>query len=318
MNQMLTVTSSPHIHSPASTRRVMLDVVIALLPAALAGVIIFGWRALAVLCVCVITAILCEFLFNLITKKEQTIGDFSAVVTGLLLGMNLHAQVAFWQCALGTAIAIIVVKCLFGGLGCNFANPAITGRVFLLIAFPAVGGGAMPVVGKWLSSGNDLVTSATTLTAIGTEGASLPSLFDMFFGVRAGAIGETCIFALLIGFIYLVCRRVIKWYVPMAYIGTVFLLSLAFCRGDVTDALYYTLSGGVFIAAIFMATDYVTTPITNSGRVLFSVGCGLITVLIRFYGAYPEGASFSILLMNILSPYLEKWTAKKPLGGVKA
>ena len=213
-----------------------------------------------------------------------------------------------WQCVVGAAFAIIIVKCLFGGLGHNFANPAISARVFMLLAFSEVAGGAMPAV-------VELEASATPLELIGSSADQLPSLMDMFLGLRGGAVGEGCIVALLIGYTYLCVRKVIKWYVPAAFVGTVFVLFLA-ASGSFTTALYEIMAGGVFIGAIFMATDYVTTPINNTGRVVFALGCGVITFIIREFCAYPEGVSFSILAMNILTPYIEKWTAKKPLGGV--
>ncbi len=306
--EKLIVSNAPHIHTSNSSRRIMLDVVIALLPAAIAAVIIFGVKALGVLAACVIGAVVSEFLFNLITRRPQTVGDMSAVVTGLLLGLNLSSAVPLWQCVVGAAFAIIIVKCLFGGLGHNFANPAISARVFMLLAFSEVAGGAMPAV-------VELEASATPLELIGSSADQLPSLMDMFLGLRGGAVGEGCIVALLIGYAYLCARKVIKWYVPAAFVGTVFVLFLA-ASGSFTTALYEIMAGGVFIGAIFMATDYVTTPINNTGRVVFALGCGVITFIIREFCAYPEGVSFSILAMNILTPYIEKWTAKKPLGGV--
>lgn len=307
----LVVSSSPHIHSPVSTRRIMLDVIIALLPAAVAGIVIFGLRALAVLCVTVAASVFSEFIFNFLAKKEQTVDDLSAIVTGLLLGLNLRADAPLWQCAIGAVFAIVVVKCLFGGIGCNFANPAITARVFLVISFTAtIGGGAKPTL-----SGVDLVSTATPLEAMKT-GGELPSLLDMFFGLRSGAIGETCVIALLLGFAYLVFRKVINFEIPIIFIGTVFVLSLIF-DNSFTVALYQILSGGLVLGAVFMATDYVTTPITRSGKMIFAFGCGLITFLIRSFGSYPEGVSYAILFMNILSPYIEKLTAPKALGGTK-
>ena len=309
MNRLI-VSSSPHIRSANTTNRIMLDVLIALLPATIAGVVIFGWQSLVVIATCVASSVLAEFLFNIIVKKEQTIGDLSAAVTGLLLALNLRADVPFWQCIIGSVFAIIVVKCLFGGLGCNFANPAITGRVFMLICFTGtVGRGAAPLI----SSNPELVSGATPLEVI-VKGGELPSMLDMFLGLRGGALGETCIAALLVGYIYLVARGVIKFEVPLAFIGTVFVLSLI-ADNSFTMAIYQVLSGGLVLGAVFMATDYVTTPINRAGKIVFAVGCGLVTFLIRYFGSYVEGVSFAILFMNILSPYIEKWTAKKPLGG---
>ena len=313
----LIVSSSPHIRTNDSTPKIMLDVIIALLPTALAGCIIFGWRALLVLAVCVVSSVLGEYVFNKIVKKEQTIGDFSAIVTGLLLGLNLHAQVPVWQCVIGSVFAIVVVKCLFGGLGTNFANPAITGRIFMLICFAGTVGGGANILAD-VKGGAELVTSATPLGTLnqGTvEG--VPTLLNMFLGNNSGAIGEVSAIALLIGFVYLVVRRVIHPETPLVFIGTVFLGAMII-TGSPLVALYHVLAGGVLLGAIFMATDYVTTPITRSGKMIFCVGAGIITLLIRFYGSYPEGVSFSILLMNILSPYIEKWTAPHALGGKKA
>ncbi len=300
--------AGPHIHSKDSSRRIMLDVILALLPATVAGLILYGLPALWVILACVVSAVAAEYLFNLCTRREQTVGDLSAVVTGLLLALNLSVNVPVWQCVLGSVFAIVLVKGAFGGIGRNFANPAITARVFLLAAFSStVAGGAAPRM-------VDAVSSATPLELIGTEGAQLPTLLDMFLGLRGGAIGEGCILALLLGFAYLLLRRVIRWQIPVIFVGTVFVLSL-FATGSLVTATYEILAGGLVLGAVFMATDYSTTPINLEGKLLFALGCGLITFVIRFFCAYPEGVSFSILCMNILAPWLEKWTRRKPLGG---
>ena len=309
METNLILSSSPHIHTRDSSRRIMLDVIIALLPAAIAGVVIFGAKALGVIAACVITAVVSEALFNIITHKKQTVGDLSAVVTGLLLALNLSTNVAIWQCVVGTVFAIVVVKCLFGGLGKNFANPAITGRVFMLLAFSTVAGGAKPVV-------VELVGSATPLELLTVGSENAPGLMELFLGLHGGAIGETCCLALLIGFAWLLFRRVINWHVPVIFVGTVFVLYLVF-TGSFQLALAESLAGGLFLGAIFMATDYVTSPITLKGKMVFALGCGLVTFVIRYFCAYPEGVSFSILAMNILTPYIEKFTANTPLGGSK-
>ena len=302
------MAAGPHIHSGASTRKIMLDVIIALLPATVAAVILYGLPALWIILACVVSAVAAEFLFNLCTGKAQSVGDLSAVVTGLLLALNLSTRVPLWQCVLGSVFAIVLVKCAFGGIGRNFANPAITARVFLLAAFSStVAGGAFP-------KAVDAVSSATPLELIGVEGAELPSLLDMFLGLRGGAIGEGCILALLLGFAYLLVRRVIRWQTPVIFVGTVFVLSLI-ATGSLTAATYEILAGGLVLGAVFMATDYSTTPLTLEGKALFALGCGVITFVIRFFCAYPEGVSFSILCMNILAPWLEKWTRRKPLGG---
>ena len=306
----LIVSTSPHIRTKISTQNIMADVLIALAPAAIAGGIFFGLRAVLVMAVCVASAVLAEFLFNIICKKEQTVKDLSAAVTGLILALCLPAKVEIWQCVVGSVFAIIVVKCLFGGIGCNFANPAATARVFMLVAFAsAVGGGS-----ETLFNSTDLVANATPLELIKADKVNeLPSLVDMLLGNRAGAIGETCAIALIVGGIYLIVRKVIKWQIPVIYIGTVFLLSLAITQ-SLTVALYEVLGGGLIIAAFFMITDYVSTPINLYGKMAFAFVCALLTVLICFWGSYPEGVSFAILITNILSPYLEKLCAPKPLG----
>ena len=308
----LIVSVSPHINSGRNTRSIMLDVIIALIPALIAGVVIFGFRALLVVGVCIFTCVAGEALFNLIVKRKQTIGDLSAVVTGLILGLNLPASIAIYPAVIGSLFAIIVIKCLFGGLGKNFANPAAAARVFMLIAFTSAMSSAAEI--KPVA---DAVASPTPLAVMkGAEG-TLPSITDMLLGLRGGALGETCAIALVIGFAYLLIRRVISWHTTVVYVGIVFLLSWAI-YGSASAALYQILSGGLLIGAIFMATDYVTTPTTDLGKVVFGLGCALLTVLIRKFGAYPEGVSFSILLMNILTNFIEKATRRKPLGEVKA
>ena len=310
MSELLTVSAAPHIQTKNSTRRVMLDVLIALAPAALAGIVIFGIRALAVLAVSVAAALLSEFLFNLACRRPHTVGDLSAAVTGLLLGMNVPANLPLWQAAVGSAFAIVVVKCLFGGLGKNFANPAITARIFMTISFGSMAGAAFPTV-------VDAVATATPLSEMKAGATNSASYLDMLLGLKGGAIGEVCAIALLLGFAYLLIRRVITWHTPVCFVGGVFLLTLLI-TGNVGAALTHVLSGGLLLGAIFMATDYVTTPVTKWGRALFGIGCALITVVIRMWGAYPEGVSFAILLMNILTPYLERWTQPKAVGGAKA
>ena len=310
MDNKLHIDVSPHIGTKRTTTHIMLDVLIALVPALIAGCIIFGMRALLVCAVTVSFAVLSEYVFCIIAKRPHTIGDLSAAVTGLLLGLNIPASAPIWQCAVGSVFAIIVVKCLFGGIGQNFANPAITARVFLLVSFTGtIGGGAIPK----LSSNPDLVSGATPLAVI-AKGGVLPSLKDMFLGLRGGAIGETCAIALIIGFVYLVVRKVIHFETPLIYVGTVFVLSLI-AYNSFSMALYQVLAGGLLIGAIFMITDYSTTPITRSGKMIFAFGCGLITFMIRYFGSYPEGVSFAILIMNILSPYIERWTRNHPFGG---
>ena len=304
------VSSSPHIHSKSTTRGIMGDVLIALSPAAIASVILFGVKALLIILVSVASAVISELAFNLICNKDITVGDLSAAVTGLILALCLPAKAELWQCAIGSVFAIVVIKCLFGGLGCNFANPAATGRVFIFLAFSAsIGGGSATRFAD-----TELVASATPLELIKSGNIQdLPSLFDMFIGNRSGAIGEGCAVALILGGLYLIVRRVIHWHTPVVYIGSVFLLSLLITN-DPIIALYEILGGGLIIAAFFMITDYVTTPINKVGKMVFALGCGILTVLFRFWGSYPEGVSFAIILMNIVSPYIEKLCAYKPLG----
>ena len=306
----LIISSSPHVHSKNTTQKIMADVLIALLPSSVIAVILFGLKALLILAVCVGSCVISEFLFNLIVKKKQTVSDLSACVTGVLLALSLPATAGVWHCIVGSVFAIVVVKCLFGGIGCNFANPAVTARVFLFVAFASsIGGGTATNF-----QGAEFASSATPLAAIKSGAtAALPSITDMLIGNRAGAIGETCVIALVIGGIYLIARRVINWHSPVIYIATVFVLSLII-KQDVKIALYEILGGGLMIAAFFMITDYSTTPINKYGKMVFAFGCGLITVLIRFFGVYPEGVSFAILLMNIVSPYIEQAFARKPLG----
>lgn len=309
MDNMLHLSASPHIHSGRSTTSIMRDVLIALLPAAIAGTVIFGLRSLLVIAVCTASCVLLEALYNRITKKEQTVGDLSAAVTGLLLALNLPANIPVWQCIIGSVFAIILVKCLFGGIGCNLVNPAITARVFMLVSFGSMAVQASPVI-------VDTVSGATPLAEL-YEG-TMPQFSDLFLGITGGAIGETCVPALLLGLAYLLLRRIITWHIPVSFVGTVFVLSLLVEGFDAMRALAMIFSGGLLIGAIFMATDYVTSPATPSGKIVFGLGAGLLTFLIRYFGVYPEGVSFAILFMNILTPYIEKLTARKIFGGTKA
>jgi len=307
------VSVSPHVKDSTSTTTIMRDVLIALCPALVASALIFGARALLVTAVCVAVAVGSEWAYEKLVKKPSTTGDLSAAVTGVLLAFNLPVGIPLWQAAFGSITAVIVVKQLFGGIGQNFANPAITARIIMLLAFSST-------MTAWVIPGAaDAVSGATPLVILkGVEGGgTLPSLTQMFLGLRGGCLGETSAIALLLGGAYLLVRRVISWHTPVAFIGTVFLFTLA-VGGNVQNSVYEILSGGLLIGAFFMATDYSTTPNTDWGRIIFGVGCGLITVLIRVWGSYPEGVSFSILLMNILTPYIAKATRKKPFGGVAA
>ena len=324
MNNLYT-SAAPHINRGSTTSKVMRDVSIALLPASISAVVLFGLPALWIILVCVGSAVLSEFLFNLILRKKQTIFDFSAVVTGLILALNLSTKVPLWQCAIGSVFAIIVVKCLFGGLGKNIVNPAIGARVFLLLAFAStVTGGANTL---YPSTIVDLTAGATPLAGTGilaTGQYNATTLLELLIGNHGGAIGETCAIALLLGYVYLVVRGHIKWYVPFAFVLTVFVLFFLSSGFDAMFALSHVLSGGLLLGAIFMATDYVTTPISKLGKVVFCIGCALITFVIRmqYFGftgmqTYPEGVSIAILIMNLLTPLIEKWTNPRTLGGVR-
>lgn len=306
MENKLHISVSPHIRAKRTTQSIMLDVIIALLPAAIAGVVIFGLRALAVIGICVASSVIAEAVFNIILKKEQTLGDLSAVVTGLILALNLPANLPLWQAVVGAVFAIVVVKCIFGGLGKNLVNPAATARVFMLVAFGSMATAAFPV---------DSTAGATPLAEM-AEG-NTPELLDLFLGNHGGAIGETCTLALLIGGAYLLVRKVISWHLPVAFMLTAFIFSFLVADFNVTTALAHVLSGGLVIGAFFMATDYVTSPSTALGKIVFGIGAGIITMLIRFWGVYPEGVSFAILLMNILNPYICTLTARKLFGGAK-
>lgn len=312
MEQSLRVTGNPHVRHVDTTQGIMLDVLLALLPATAGGIYLFGWRAALILLIAIASAVLSEYLFCLIVKKKNPIADLSAVVTGLLLALNLPSTVPFWLPALGSAIAIVFVKQCFGGIGQNFANPAITARIILMVSFPTLMTAFAVPSQNWLS-GVQTLTSATPLPYFNNpEGFSdiTYSLRDVFLGTTPGCIGETSALLLLIGGIYLCIRRVISPITPLCFIGTVGLLSFLF-GGDV---LLSVCSGGLMLGAIYMATDYATSPTCPLGKAVFGVGCGIITVIIRRFAALPEGVSYSILLMNILVPYLNKLTPVKPFG----
>lgn len=321
MDKKLHMSVAPHIHCGRSTAEIMRDVVIALVPAAGAGIIIFGLKALLVIAVCVASCIGLEALFNYIVKKEQTIGDYSAAVTGLILALSLPADIPVWQCVIGSAFAIIIVKCLFGGLGHNVVNPAVTAKVFMIVSFATTATKSASPIFTGVESG------ANTLESISTGGSF--DFTSLLVGAHDGAIGETCVIALLWGFVYLLISGVISWQIPVTFVGSTFLFSFLLV-GDAGRALALTLSGGLLLGAIFMATDYVTSPATAWGKVIFGVGCGLVTFLIRFaaipievdgvlttFGKFTEGVAFAILLMNILTPYIDKLTTRKIFGGKK-
>jgi len=302
-----TVVFPPHIRDRITTSRIMLDVIIALCPSFIASIIIFGPRSALVTCVCVAACVFFEWAFEKILKRPNTIKDLSAVITGMLLAFNLPVEIPLWQAVVGCAVAIVLVKQLFGGIGKNWANPAITARVVMFLAFSTS-------MTTWVQL-PDSVSSATPLMLLSrNELESLPGIWNMIVGTRGGCLGETSAIALAAGGIYLLARRVITWHTPVVFIGTVVALSALLGM----EPLYQMFAGGLFLGAIFMATDYPTTPQTNLGRVIFGAGAGLLTVLIRHYGSYPEGVSFSILLMNTVVPFINKISMTKPLGGKKA
>lgn len=309
MNKLF-VESSPHIRSAWTTQKIMLNVIIALCPALIMSTYIFGIKALLLTVICCTCCVLLEFLFNKITKRDDTISDLSAIVTGMLLAFNLPVDLPIYMAIIGCFVAIVIVKCLFGGIGQNFANPAITARIVLMMSFA----GAMT---KWTApfawkDGVDATVSATPLAA-----ETLPSLTDMFFGFRAGCLGETCIAALLLGGLYLMFIGLVRPATPVCFIGTVALLSFLYGGCDVNFMLYQLMSGGLILGALFMATDYATTPLTTKGKIIFGVCCGIITFAIRQFASMPEGVSFSILVMNCLTPLIDRFTAPKALGAIK-
>ena len=296
---MLKVSASPHITSSMTTQKVMLYVIIALLPSLVTGIVMFGIKALILTLVCIAGSVAMEGLCRIIMKREQTITDLSAAVTGMLLAMNLPPELPLWQALIGCFVAVVIAKQLFGGLGQNFANPAILGRIVLMLSFTSN-------MTSWTATKfmeGDAVTGATPLVS---ENASYT---DLLIGNTKGCIGEVCAIGLIIGGLFLIFTKIISPAAPIAFIGSVAVLELIVGN----DPLYHILSGGLLLGAFFMATDYVTTPITAKGKFIFGLGCGIITFIIREYGGYPEGVSFSILLMNILTPYI----APKIIGAVK-
>ncbi len=314
----LNVSASPHVKSPKTVTGIMLDVIIALCPALFASFFLFGPQALAVVAVCVGTCVLSEFVCRKVMKRNNTINDLSAIVTGLLLAFNLPSTIPLWMAAVGSVVSIVVVKQFFGGIGQNFVNPALAGRIILLTSFPtAMAGWTRPL--SWQA---EAVTTASPLAAMYNEAGeftaeNLPSLTDMLIGYRAGCLGEVCAIGLILGGLYLVIRKVISPVIPLVYIATVGVFMTVAGGFNMEYVAYQLLSGGLLLGAIFMATDYTTSPISTKGKVVFAIGCGLITSLIRFYGNLPEGVSFAIVIMNILVPHIEKLTAPKPFGTVK-
>jgi electron transport complex protein RnfD len=320
--KMLIVSLSPHLRSNESVQRIMLDVIIALIPAIIGATYFFGLNALKLILISVVSAIFFEAITQKLFKKKVTIGDLSAVITGILIAFNLPANAPWWIPVFGSGFAIIIVKQFFGGLGSNFMNPALAARAVLLASWPKI-------MSSFTLPGPDAVTGATPLSIMKYGGADagasatvakaaqeLPSLMDMFIGNRGGAIGETSAVLLLIGALYLIIRKVIDWKIPFFYIGTTALL-LLLLGVETEHIMYHLLGGGLILGAFFMATDYATAPVTPFGRIIFGIGAGIITALIRVKGGFPEGVSYSILLMNVASPLIEKFTAPRIFGRAK-
>ncbi len=302
----LIVSPSPHIRSKNTTTNIMLDVIIALLPALIVGGYFFGPNALILVAVCVATCVLSEYVIRKIMKRSNTVMDLSAVVTGILLAFNLPPLTPIWVAILGSVFAIVVVKQLFGGIGQNFANPAIAARIFLFVSFSSyMTTWSSPLAYRY---GLDTMATATPLNDLANA-----NTLDLFLGNVGGCIGEVSALALLIGGVYLTVRRVINPLVPVVFIGTVFVFTWALGENPVN----HIFAGGLMLGSIFMATDYATTPATLKGKVIFALGCGVITTLIRVFGSYPEGVSFAILFMNLITPLIDRATATKPIGGAK-
>lgn len=325
MENKLIASSSPHIRSDETISRIMLDVIIALLPATLASIYFFRFNAFKLIVLSIASAVITEVIFQKAMKKPVSVNDLSAVVTGLLLAFNIPASAPWWIPVIGSAFAIGIVKQFFGGLGHNFMNPALVARAMLLASWPTI-------MTNWVTPGVDAVSTATPLAILkhqafsaatstvtsstGQAVQTLPSLFDMFIGNIGGSLGETSALLLIIGGIYLLYRGVINWRIPFTYIGTVAVMMLAF-GGGFENTIYHLLAGGLILGAFFMATDYATSPVTKKGQIIFGIGAGLLTSIIRLKGGYPEGVSYSILLMNVAAPLIDKYTSPKVFGEVK-
>ncbi|MGL5244876.1 MAG: RnfABCDGE type electron transport complex subunit D [Sarcina sp.] len=309
-NFELLESKAPHIKSNLSTKKIMAHVIIALIPTSIAGIYFFGIRSLLLILTGVIFAVLSEYAFEKLTKKEITISDLSAVVTGLLLALNLPVTTPLWIVAIGSIVAIVLVKQCFGGLGFNFMNPALAARAFILSAWP-------DSISNYTLDG---ITTATPLTNVKNGEAAITTLFDAFIGNIPGCIGEVSALALILGGVYLLYKKIITWHIPVTYILTVFILTIIIGRDGYMrgNGLYEVLTGGILIGAIFMATDYTTSPMTKLGQVIFAFGCGLITSLIRIFGGYPEGVSYAIILMNLVVPIIDHYIIPKSFGFIKS
>ena len=309
MQKNLAVSSSPHLRDNVTTRRIMQEVCLALAPAGIAAIVLFGASAATLIAVSVITAVLAEFCWNKLNKQKTTVGDWSAVVTGLLLAYNLPANAPVWIAVVGAIIAIILVKQMFGGIGSNFMNPALAARAILFVSWSSLMT-SYPAT-QFMT---DVTSSATPLNLLGKGTVEGVNLMDLFLGNVPGVLGETCAITLLLGGIYLIATKVISPVIPVTYLATVAVLSAV--SGH--DPIVQLLSGGLMLGAFFMATDYVTSPTTNKGKLVFGIGLGIITCAIRFLGTMNEGVSFAILLMNLLVPYIEILTRQDRLGIAKA
>ncbi|MGM9626182.1 MAG: RnfABCDGE type electron transport complex subunit D [Eubacteriales bacterium] len=322
----LTVSTSPHIKSAVTTRSIMIDVLIALIPSFIWGIYVFGPRALTITAAAVLSAIGFEALYQVAMKKRITVSDCSAAVTGLLIGMNMPATVPLWIPIIGSFFAIVIVKQLYGGIGKNFMNPALAARAFLMLAWPSeMTATPRPFTSSsaWAISVDsaDIVASATPMQILKTGAIPDGGMFNLLLGSKAGTIGEVSTLLLIAGGVYLLVRRVISWHIPAAYIGTVALIAYIFPQTAAYRTefvVYEVICGGLMLGAIYMATDYVTSPVTAYGRLLFGFGCGVITMFIRYFGGYPEGITFSILIMNTLVWYIDRLTRPKRFGGVSA
>ena len=310
-NNKLFVASSPHVHSPFTTRRIMAYVIGALAPAGLAGVFFLGFRSLIVIIACILACVLSEYIWQKLMRQTSTIKDLSAVVTGLLLAYNLPPSIPLWMAICGSVFAIIIVKQFYGGIGCNIVNPALAARAMMLISWPIA-------MTTWTISG---VSGATPLFYMKDgviNSPEFPSVFNMLIGNMRGCIGETSALLIILGGVFLIYKGIISWRIPVIYILTASILGALFQHGGGFHPVYELLSGGLLLGAFFMATDYTTSPMQAQGQFIFAFGCGLLTALIRTWGGYPEGVSFSILIMNITVPLIDQYTKIRALGEVKA
>lgn len=303
------LSSSPHIRDNDSTKSIMRDVIIALIPATIAGVYFFKTQALIVILTTVISCVVTEYAWQKITKRPITIGNYSSVVTGLLLAFNVPPTLPLWMAVVGSVFTILIVKEFFGGIGQNIVNPALAGRAFLLACYPVA-------MTTWKMDG---ITSATPLAILKSHQGNLPSLYNVFIGHVGGCIGETSALALLIGAAYLFYKRIITWHIPVSYIATVLILTTIIGRNGLMtgNGIYEIFAGGLMLGAFFMATDYTTSPMTANGQIVFGIGCGFLATVIRIFGGYPEGVSYSILIMNLFVPLIDKYVTPRVFGEVK-